>query len=236
MAADESQAGHPASTIERPLVELADPSEQPQFLEVVDDGLTDEQSELLYRVRGAVDRYGPIRLSHSPIQVRWQDGTVVLQGRVRSVPMRLVAERLAQAASADHPLSCELLADPEVAVAVATALAVDARTNLAPVHVECNLGVVRLHGDVPTAAMAIATGELAATVPGVARVINDLVPGQEPAVAAAAEAQAAADTASPPTVEGEFTAEPRLEPHGRTQDANRVTRPQNGERVPISDT
>ena len=33
-----------------------------------------------------------------------------------------------------------------------------------------------------------------------------------------------------------FTAEPRLEPHGRTQNADLVTRPEGDQRVPVSDT
>ncbi|HZU06727.1 MAG TPA: BON domain-containing protein [Chloroflexota bacterium] len=165
----------------------------PAYPVVVDEGLGDRERELLYRVRDAVVRYTPIPASGSPLWIRWREGTVVLEGRVRSLPLKAIAERLARSAAADQPLVCELIADPEVAVAVATALALDPRTNLCPVQVHCQLGVVYLRGAVPTAEMAAAAAEIAQTVPGVARVVNELTPASpSPATAAGADPSAGA--------------------------------------------
>jgi|DewCreStandDraft_1066081.scaffolds.fasta_scaffold22251_2 osmotically-inducible protein OsmY len=168
----------------------------PAYPVVVDEGLGDRERELLYRVRDAVVRYRPIQASGSPLWIRWREGTVVLEGRVRSLPLKAIAERLARSAAGGHPLACNLIADPEVAVAVATALALDPRTNLCPVQVHCQLGVVHLRGVVPTAEMAAAAAEIAQAVPGVARVVNELTPAAPPPAPAAGADPASGASAS----------------------------------------
>ena len=233
----EPRAGRPTQEAPEPAsLVLGDASDQPAFPEVVDGGLSPRERELLYRVREAVDRYEPIRASRSLIQVSWRDGTVLLSGRIRSLPLKVLAERLARTAAAGRPVVCDLIADPEVVTAVATALALDPRTNLCPVQVECSLGVVRLLGQVPTSEMVAAAEEIARVVPGVALVRNELVPAPAPTPPTAAEAKAEAGAATKPIADTAYTSEPRLEPHGRDQDADRVTRPQDGKRVPVADT
>ena len=216
--------------------DVLDPTDQTGFTPVVDEGLSSADSELLYRVSGSIDRYEPIRASGSRLQVTMRQGSVVLTGRVRSQPLQLMAERLGAAAAGGRPFVSELIADPTVGVAVATALALDPRTNLAPVYVDCSLGVVRLQGPVPSAAMVEAATEIARGVPGVVDVRNELVAVGAPAAPSSAEAKAEAGATSKPTADTAFTSEPRLEPHGRTQNADLVTRPEGDERVPVSDT
>src|SRR3954464_11366965 len=75
--------------------ELRDPTNQPYFINVLDEGLSQAEGELLYRVSEAIDRYEPIRASGSRIQVTSRQGSVVLTGRVRSAPLKIMAERLA---------------------------------------------------------------------------------------------------------------------------------------------
>src|SRR5262249_11199773 len=71
---------------------------------------------------------------------------------------------------------------------------------------------------------------------GVLEVRNELVAAPAPAPTLA-EAKVEAGATSEPVPEGAVTSEPRLEPHGREQDADRVTKPApGGERVPIADT
>jgi osmotically-inducible protein OsmY len=206
------------------------------FPRVDDTGLSDADAELLYRVRDAIDRYEPIRISGSPIQVALVQGTIALRGRARSAPLKLIAETLARAAAGSHPISSELVSDPDLSIAVATALAMDPRTNLAPVHVQCLLGAILLAGEVPTAEMATVAPEIARGVPGVREVDSQLVAAPAPAAPSASEAKAEAGATSKPTADTAVTSEPRLEPHGQTQDRDKVTRPENGERVPIADT
>ncbi|HZR98189.1 MAG TPA: BON domain-containing protein [Chloroflexota bacterium] len=216
--------------------DVTDPADQPGFTPVLDEGLSDADSELLYRVSQSIDRYEPIRASGSRIQVALRQGSVVLTGRVRSQPLQVMAERLGAAAAGGRPFVSELLADPTISIAVATALALDPRTNLAPVYVDCSLGTVRLQGAVPSAAMVEAATEVARGVPGVADVRNDLVAVAAPSAPSVAEAKVEAGAASKPTADTAFTSEPRSEPHGRTQNADLVTRPEGDQRVPVSDT
>lgn len=205
------------------------------FATIVDEGLGGAERELLYAVRDSIDRYEPIRACGSCLELRWRDGTVVVAGRVRSQPLKVMAERLAAAATRGRPLVSELISDADVVIAVATALALDGRTNLVPVYVESSLGIVRLSGSVPSAAMAAAAAEIASAVPGVAEVRNELEAAAE-SPPSLAEQKVEAGAASQPSADTAFTSEPRLEPHGRTQDADQVTRPQHGDRVPVADT
>ncbi len=232
---DELRAGQPGQ--EAPAAPVHDfLDEQHGYAEVIDDGLGAAESELLYTVLDAIERYEPIRASGSRIQIRWREGGVVLMGRTRSLPVKALAELLARSATAGRPVVSELIADPQVAVDVATALARDPRTNLSPVEVECHLGVVRLLGPVPSAAMASAAVEIARGVPGVLEVRSELVAAPAPAPTTA-EAKVEAGATSEPTPETASASEPRLEPHSRDQDADRVTKPApGGERVPIADT
>jgi osmotically-inducible protein OsmY len=215
--------------------DVIDPAEPPGFTPVVDEGLSSADSELLYRVSESIDRYEPIRASGSRLQVTMRQGSVVLTGRVRSEPIQIMAERLGAAAVGGRPFASELIADPTVGIAVATALALDPRTSLAPVYVDCSLGIVRLQGAAP-AAMVEAATEIARAVPGVVAVRNDLAVAPAPPAPTAAEQKAEAGATSKPTADTAFTSEPRLEPHGRTQDADLVTRQEGDQRVPVSDT
>ena len=233
---DEPRA-RPASQyeVESPPPDVGPGHDDELHVMVVDDGLGTAERELLWCVRDSIDRYEPIRASGSRLEIRWREGSVVLAGRVRSLPLKVMAERLGASGARGRPFVSEAIADADVALAVATALALDARTNLAPVYVECSLGIVQLSGPAPVA-MVEAAAEVAHGVPGVLEVRNELVP-----VAAAAapptpaEEKADVGATSKPTADTAFTSEPRLEPHGRTQDADQVTRPQDGERVPIAD-
>jgi osmotically-inducible protein OsmY len=216
--------------------DVLDPTNEPGFTPVLDAGLGNAEGELLYRVSESIDRYEPIRASGSRIQVGLRQGSVVLTGRVRSHPLQVLAERLGAAAAGGHPFVSELIADPDVIMAVATALALDPRTNAVPVYVDCSLGSVRLMGAAPTAAMVVAATEIARGVPGVVDVQNDLQTAAGAPALSDAEVKAEAGATSKPTADTAFTSEPRLEPHGRTQNADLVTRPEGDQRVPVSDT
>jgi osmotically-inducible protein OsmY len=215
-------------------------SDQPDYVVVEGAGLTDADREALYRVVDALSRYEPIHASGSLLRLTLREGTVVLAGRVRSAPLKIMAERLAASAAPGGRFRSEVISDADVTIAVVSALAQDARTNLVPVFVETGLGQVTLGGNVPSAAMAAAAEEIARGLPGVARVRNQLVvkaPPAPPAPPTPAEAKVEAGATTQPVADTAFTSEPRLEPHSRDQDANRVTRPApGGEQVPVADT
>jgi osmotically-inducible protein OsmY len=155
-------------------------ADEPDPPEVETEGLSDDDAELLYRVRDAIARYGPIAASRSYVALCLRDGAIVLRGRTRTTPLKIIAERLAQAAAAGRPVVSELISDEDLAVAVAAALADDPRTNAAPLRLTCFLGGVRLWGPAPSAAAAAAATEVARAVPGVAEVYNELVAPAEP--------------------------------------------------------
>ncbi|SRR5581483_3968772 len=212
-------------------------SDRPDFVVVEGAGLSDAERVALYHVASAIERYEPIRASGSLLRLSLRQGTTVLAGRVRSQPLKIMAERLAATAAAGRPFTSEVVSDADVTVAVATALALDARTNLVPVFVETSLGNVILAGDVPSAEMAAAAVEIAGAVPGVASVTSKLTVKATPPPPTPAETKAEAGATSKPLPDTLVTSEPRLEPHSRDQDANRVTRPTDGgERVPVADT
>ncbi|HEY7066393.1 MAG TPA: BON domain-containing protein [Chloroflexota bacterium] len=211
--ADEPRIRPPSQyDVQAPPPDVLLPTEEPGFTPVLDEGLSSADSELLYRVSESIDRYEPIRASGSRIQVTMRQGGVVLTGRVRSQPLKVMAERLGAAAAGGRPFSSELISDPDVDVAVATALALDARTNLAPVYVECSLGVIRLRGTVPGAAMVAAASEIARGVAGVVEVQNELVAGPElpppPPPAPKAEAAAPPAPAAAPKPEAAASTKP----------------------------
>jgi len=215
-------------------------SDQPDYVVVDDAGLTNADREALYRVIDALARYEPIHASGSLLRLAMREGTVVLAGRVRSAPLKILAERLAGSAAPGGRFRSEVISDAEISVAVAAALAQDARTDSGPVFVETSLGHVTLGGDVPSAEAATAAEEVARGVLGVSRVRGQLTvkaPAAPPAPPTPAEAKVEAGATTKPIADTAFTSEPRLEPHSRDQDADRVTRPtEGGEQVPVADT
>jgi osmotically-inducible protein OsmY len=235
--ADEPRIRPPSQyDVQAPPPDVLEPTDQPSFVPVLDEGLSTADRELLYRVSESIERYEPIWASGSRVQVAMRQGCVVLIGRVRSKPIQIMAERLGAAAASGRPLVSELIADPDVGLAVATALALDPRTNLAPVYVDCSLGVVHLLGPVPSAAMVEAATEIARGVPGVVDVRNDLVAAPPPPAPTDAEQKAAAGATSRPIADTAVTSEPRSESQTRVQDADLVTRQEGDQRVPVSDT
>jgi osmotically-inducible protein OsmY len=140
------------------------------------DGLT------LYRPDGDLKReaeaalfdYPRLRIDLAGIDLRAIDGEIWLLGHVSSeLNSRLVVEQLRSlrdlAAIHNH-----LIADPDLAAAVAAALAHDARTRGQAIGVYPTLGRVRLGGAVDSPATAEAARQVAAAVPGVREVITQL--------------------------------------------------------------
>src|SRR4051794_7115791 len=119
-------------------------SDQPDYVVIEDAGLRDADREALYRVVAALNRYEPIHASGSLLRLGLRDGTVVLAGRVRSAPLKIMAERLAGSAAPGGRFRSEVLSDAEITIAVAAALALDARTSSGPLFVETALGHVTL--------------------------------------------------------------------------------------------
>ena len=143
------------------------------------------EKKLYTRVRRVLWEYEPLRASHAEIDIAIAGGSVVLRGRVRTMPQKLIARVLVERMTDVDDVTNELISDPEVVRAVADALAQDERTAAYVIRVDSRHGVVVLRGAVPSDDVVQAAIEIAATVPLVSSVRNALAVGGEarPAVA-----------------------------------------------------
>jgi osmotically-inducible protein OsmY len=135
------------------------------------------EKKLYTRVRRVLWDYEPLRASHAEIDIAVAGGRVVLRGRVRTLPQKLIARVLVERMTDVGEVTNELVADPEVVRAVADALAQDERTAAYVIRVDSRHGVVVLRGEVPSDAVVQAAIEIAATVPLVSSVRNALAVG-----------------------------------------------------------
>ncbi len=155
--------------------------------------LQKHEKKLFTRVRRVLWDYEPLRASHAEIFIDIHGDEVQLRGRVRTLPQKIIAEMLVRRMTDVGSVTNTLMADPEVIRAVADALARDERTAAYVIRVDSRHGIVTLRGEVPSEAVQNAALEIAAQVPLVASVRNQLVIGGEtrPAVALARPALAA---------------------------------------------
>jgi osmotically-inducible protein OsmY len=131
-------------------------------------------SDLQREAEAALFDYPRLRIDLAGIDLRAIDGEIWLLGHVSSeLNSRLVVEQLRSlrdlAAIHNH-----LIADPDLAAAVAAALAHDPRTRGQAIGVYPTLGQVRLGGVVDSPATAAAAWQVAAAVHGVLGVIAQL--------------------------------------------------------------
>jgi osmotically-inducible protein OsmY len=131
-------------------------------------------AELHEEVRTAIEGYSRLRIDMDGIAIHAIDGVVWLKGNVSSeANRRLVQDQLVGIRGLAE-LHNELVADPDLAAAISAALARDPATANERIGVYPTLGDVRLRGMVRTAAARETAGRLAAGVPGVKSVQNDL--------------------------------------------------------------
>jgi osmotically-inducible protein OsmY len=131
-------------------------------------------AELYDEVHRAIENYARLRIDLEGIQIHAIDGVVWLKGHVSSeLNRRLVQDQLTGIRGLAE-LHNELVADPELAAAVSAALARDPRAAGERIGVYPELGDVRLRGIVRTTGAREAAAQIAAGVPGVRSVQNDL--------------------------------------------------------------
>jgi hypothetical protein len=87
-----------------------------------------QNNNLAIAVREKLMQYAPLRLPVNDLQVGALNGTVTLSGRVRSQAIKTTAEELARKVRGVSAVENRLVADTDVEVAVAQALAADVRT------------------------------------------------------------------------------------------------------------
>jgi osmotically-inducible protein OsmY len=158
--------------------------------------LNKEEKKLFTRARRELWDYEPLRASHAEIFIDVAGRNVHLRGRVRTMPQKIIAEMLVRRMSDVDGVSNALIADPEVIRGVADALAQDSRTAPYVIRVDARHGIVTLRGEVPNQQVLDASSEIAAQVPLVASVRNQLtIGGEVQAAIALARPALAADVA-----------------------------------------
>jgi osmotically-inducible protein OsmY len=115
-----------------------------------------------------------LRTTTADIEIEAAQGTVALNGRVRTQILWRQAERLARAGLNGWQLHNNLIADDRLAMDLAARLAADPRTATANVRFEVFLGVAYLGGTVNSSEQRAAALDLAGQAPGVIKVEDRL--------------------------------------------------------------
>lgn len=142
-----------------------------------------DDEELREAVEQALWRDDSIRievLEQDALILQVHDGIVTLSGYIRSRAQHRRMEALIRQVPGVLEIEDQTIADDELEIAVAAALAQDNRTRGQLIRVRARLGYVNLLGDVPDAAVRDAAEEVAARVPGVRAVMNFLCTPEEP--------------------------------------------------------
>jgi osmotically-inducible protein OsmY len=115
-----------------------------------------------------------VRLDLPGITIHARDGVVWLRGHVSSDGKRRRTDEVLWGLDGLLELHNELVTDTDLAAAVAMALAYDPRTARERIGVYPSLGVMRLRGIVRTPGAHAGAWEIAAAVPLVKQVVNEL--------------------------------------------------------------
>ncbi len=177
----------------------------PAYVGPVDGRIQDVDLE--DAVRQTILRYGTLRLWGHAFRVEANNGAVRLIGHVRTVVSKETAERIVRQVPGVREIRNELYVDTDLEIAVARALAEDPRTvkGFPGILVGSAFGEVFLKGAVSSQEIKQAASEIAARVPGVLEVTNELAAPEPPKPAAAAKppAKPAAKPAAVPPAETE---------------------------------
>lgn len=131
-------------------------------------------SELREDVRRAIEQYARMRVDMGGVDIQAVDGVVWLRGFVSSDLNRQLVADLSRGTPGVASLRNELVADPDLAAAIAAALARDPATAEARIGVYSSLGRVHLRGAVQTGAIRSAAARIASAGLGAREVVNDL--------------------------------------------------------------
>lgn len=130
-------------------------------------------SDILAGVQAALQDAGSLRsVNYANIEAEAHAGTVVLEGHVGSVMQKQEAERRAAGVRGVTAVHNHLVADSDLAIAVAQALAANAPTRAYILHVGVSAGWVQLGSQVPDAQVRAEAESVAAGVPRVRGVVS----------------------------------------------------------------
>lgn len=134
----------------------------------------DELRERVYRALN--HEFPPFRELTLPIEVQVDGGAVILSGWVRTPTMKHMASTLAGEVPGVTAVENRLFVDDELERAVALALEREPmlEDDFPGIHVDVLAGIVTLWGEVTSNIERKKAEEIAASIPGVRKVINDL--------------------------------------------------------------
>jgi osmotically-inducible protein OsmY len=135
--------------------------------------------ELEENVRQALWDYPRLRIDLGAVKVHAQCNEVWLLGHVSSDINRRLIEDLTRAVSGVRDVHNEVVADTDLAVAIAGALAKHEETRGLPIGVYPNLGEVHLRGLAPTEEAKQVIEKVAVGVPGVKAIHNEIVVSED---------------------------------------------------------
>lgn len=133
-----------------------------------DEELQREVEEVLYEI-------GPLHVDYRGMTMRVFDSVLYLEGNISSSLRSDIVRSQASGVPGLLDIEDHLVGDDILAGAVAEAFARDTRTKGLPIGVYPKLGAVRISGAVHNSQQKEVAGEIAAKVPGVQSVMNDLV-------------------------------------------------------------
>lgn len=132
--------------------------------------VNDASAEVVWRAHDLMSDQQGLRTTTADIEIAGGDQLLTLSGRVRTRVLYEMADRLTRQAAGDWPVDNRVISDEELALQIATRIGKDPRTADSDLRVDVFLGVARLVGEVDGQQQRDAALELAAGVPGVARV------------------------------------------------------------------
>ena len=154
------------------------------------NGNNPSDRELEERARDTLTRYATLRIWGHAVSIEAHNGVITLGGHVRTRTGKETAERLIRETPGVTDVKNELYVDTDLEIAVARALAENPVTaNSFPgILVGSGFGEVFLKGHVVSAEVKQAAGDIAAGIPGVIRVVNELAtPGSNEPLTPASE-------------------------------------------------
>jgi osmotically-inducible protein OsmY len=135
---------------------------------------SEQDAELRHGVARAIWEDEVLRINLPTLQIRAQDGSVVLQGYAVSQLHRERTERVVRGVRSVQSVENQLVTDDDLRRIVAQGLGRDPRTRGYQFRVDSFRGIVHLFGNVDSPAARLAAEEIATEVPHVRGVVSRL--------------------------------------------------------------
>lgn len=133
-------------------------------------------ADLELRALDALQHYPGVRVWTDALDIKARDGVIEVSGHVRTRVEQQVTENVLLTVPGVRDVVSHLYVDTDLEIAVAQALGKDSRTreSFPGILVGAAFGEIYLKGSVASPEIKKAAGEIAAQVPGVRNVLNQL--------------------------------------------------------------